>query len=152
MTRCRAYFLLDDFRPDDFLLEDLRPEDLRLEDLRPEDLRPEDLRPEDLRPEDLRPEDLRDDFLLDDFFFGTFAPDLRASERPIAIACLRLLTFLPLFPLLSVPRLRSCIARFTFDCAFFPYLAMTTLRVSLRDSSACISAGMREIGRSLMRA
>jgi hypothetical protein len=25
-----------------------------------------------------------------------------------------------------VPALRSCIARFTFDCAFFPYLARTT--------------------------
>ena len=35
-------------------------------------------------------------------FFGTFFPLLRASERPIAIACLRLLTFLPLRPLLSV--------------------------------------------------
>ena len=26
------------------------------------------------------------------FFFGTLAPFLRASERPIAIACLRLVT------------------------------------------------------------
>ena len=30
---------------------------------------------------------------------GTFAPFLRASERPIAIACLRLLTLPPLPPL-----------------------------------------------------
>src|ERR1041385_5246315 len=29
------------------------------------------------------------------FFLGTLAPFLRASERPIAIACLRLLTFPP---------------------------------------------------------
>src|SRR2546427_1958185 len=29
---------------------------------------------------------------------GTFAPALRASERPIAIACLRLVTFFPDFP------------------------------------------------------
>jgi hypothetical protein len=47
---------------------------------------------------------------LDDFFAGTFFPFWRASERPIAIACLRLVTFLPLRPLLSVPRLRLCIA------------------------------------------
>src|SRR5205814_9843259 len=56
-----------------------------------------------------------------DFFLGTFAPALRASDRPIAIACLRLLTVLPDRPLLSVPRLRSCIARFTFADAFLPY-------------------------------
>jgi hypothetical protein len=52
---------------------------------------------------------------------GTFAPLLRASDRPIAIACLRLVTFLPERPLRKVPALRSCIARFTFWAAFFPY-------------------------------
>ena len=46
---------------------------------------------------------------------GTFAPALRASERPIAIACLRLVTFFPDFPLRSVPFFRSSIAFFTFD-------------------------------------
>jgi hypothetical protein len=51
----------------------------------------------------------------DDFFAGTFAPAFRASDRPIAIACLRLVTFLPDRPLFSVPVLRSCIARLTFD-------------------------------------
>ena len=40
-----------------------------------------------------------------DRFFGTLAPFLRASERPIAIACFLLLTFLPDLPLLSVPAL-----------------------------------------------
>src|SRR5215831_7548139 len=50
-------------------------------------------------------------------FFGTFLPARRASDRPIAIACLRLFTFFPLRPLRSVPRLRSCIARFTFFAA-----------------------------------
>jgi len=54
-------------------------------------------------------EDLLED-LDDDFFFGTLAPDLRASERPIAIACLRLVTFFPDRPLFNVPFLRSCIA------------------------------------------
>jgi hypothetical protein len=56
---------------------------------------------------------------------GTLPPERRASDRPIAIACLRLVTFLPDLPLRSDPFLRSCIARFTFDCAFAPYLAMT---------------------------
>jgi hypothetical protein len=64
----------------------------------------------------------------DYFFFGTFAPALRASESPIAMACLRLVTFFPL-PLRSVPCFRSCIVFFTFACAVFPYLvAMIHLR------------------------
>jgi hypothetical protein len=50
--------------------------------------------------------------------FGTFAPERRASDKPIAIACLRLVTLRPERPLRSVPRLRSCIARFTFRDAF----------------------------------
>jgi hypothetical protein len=58
-----------------------------------------------------------------DFFFGTFAPFLRASERPIAIACLRLLTFAPL-PLFSVPDFLLFIALLTVLCAFLEYLAM----------------------------
>jgi hypothetical protein len=55
------------------------------------------------------------------YFFdlrGTFLPFLRASESPIAIACLRLFTFPPRPPLprFKVPRLRLCIARLTsFD-------------------------------------
>ena len=44
---------------------------------------------------------LRIVFFAEVFFFGTLAPALRASDNPIAIACLRLVTFLPL-PLLSV--------------------------------------------------
>jgi hypothetical protein len=52
---------------------------------------------------------------------GTFAPDLRASDRPIAIACLRLFTFLPDFPDLSLPRFISCIARPTLEEAFLLY-------------------------------
>src|SRR5580698_8704439 len=44
-------------------------------------------------------------------FFGTLAPAALASERPIAIACLRLVTFLPDLPLFKVPALRSFIAR-----------------------------------------
>jgi hypothetical protein len=43
----------------------------------------------------------------DDLRFGTLPPARRASDRPIAIACLRLVTFLPDRPLRKVPRLRS---------------------------------------------
>ena len=68
-----------------------------------------------------------DVFLLDDDFFGTLPPAFLASDSPIAIACLRLLTFFPERPLLSVPALRSCIAFLTLLCAFLPYLAMLGL-------------------------
>src|ERR1700690_1619093 len=53
------------------------------------------------------------------FFFGTFAPAFRASDRPIAIACLRLVTFSP-DELRNVPRLRSCIVFSTLSWVFFP--------------------------------
>jgi hypothetical protein len=39
----------------------------------------------------------------EDFLRGTFSPFCRASDKPIAIACLRLVTFLPERPLLSWP-------------------------------------------------
>jgi hypothetical protein len=45
---------------------------------------------------------------------GTFPPSRRASDSPMAMACLRLVTLRPELPLRSVPSLRSCIARFTF--------------------------------------
>src|SRR5207248_6303001 len=73
------------------------------------------------------------EFLRDHDFFrlgGTFAPAFRACDSPIAIACLRLLTFLPERPLLSVPRLRSRIACLTFRPAFLPYFAMTASPLS----------------------
>jgi hypothetical protein len=43
----------------------------------------------------------------------------------MAIACLRLVTFLPLLPLLSVPRLRLRIAPFTSFDALREYLRAT---------------------------
>jgi hypothetical protein len=67
---------------------------------------------------------LREDLRFLPFLRGTLAPARRASDKPMAIACLRLFTFLPERPLLSLPRLRSCIARFTFCRDFLPYLAM----------------------------
>jgi hypothetical protein len=48
------------------------------------------------------------------FLRGTLLPARRASDRPMAIACLRLRTFRPERPLLSCPRFISCIARRTF--------------------------------------
>src|SRR6185295_6581309 len=73
---------------------------------------------------------------------GTLPPARRASLRPIAIACLRLVTFLPERPDRSVPRLRSCIARSTFWLAFFPYFAISiillrTFRAELPKGAQC---------------
>jgi len=66
--------------------------------------------------------DFFDDFFFEDFFGGTFLPSRRASESPIAIACLRLLTLRPVRPLLKVPALRFFIARPTLADAFLEYL------------------------------
>jgi hypothetical protein len=66
-------------------------------------------------------EDHLDELFFDEDFLGTFAPSLRASERPIAMACLRLVTFLPLRPLFSVPRFISCISSRTFSPALGLY-------------------------------
>jgi len=49
----------------------------------------------------------------DAVFFGTFLPFFRASDSPIAMACFRLFTVLPLRPLLSLPLLRRRMARST---------------------------------------
>src|SRR5882757_2895537 len=83
-------------------------------------------------PTSCRPPNLNYDFFFDArallFFLrallrlgGTLAPAWRASESPIAMACLRLLTLRPERPLRSVPLLRSCIARETFFAALRPY-------------------------------
>jgi hypothetical protein len=70
-------------------------------------------------------------FLFFAAFFGTFFPSALASDKPMAIACLRLLTFLPDRPLFRVPALRFFIARATLADAFFEYLrAMTILPVA----------------------
>lgn len=65
---------------------------------------------------------------------GTLPPSRRASESPIAIACLGLVTFLPELPLRNVPRLRSCIALATLSDAFLPYLAMAASCGSKRNA------------------
>jgi hypothetical protein len=54
---------------------------------------------------------------------GTLSPSRRASDSAIAMACLRLVTFLCDPPLRSFPALRSSITFLTFACVFFPYFA-----------------------------
>ena len=54
------------------------------------------------------------------FLLGTFAPDFRASDKPIAIACLGFVTFWP-DPLFSLPALNAFISRSTLCDAFGPY-------------------------------
>jgi hypothetical protein len=66
-------------------------------------------------------------FLRAPFFFGIFAPDLRASDRPMAIACLRLFTRFPERPLLSLPRFISCMARLTLRLPLFLLVAVQVL-------------------------
>jgi hypothetical protein len=79
-----------------------------------------------LRDEPFRELLFREELFREELFRGTFAPFFRASDKPIAIACLRLVTFLPEPPLRSVPRLRSRITWRTLRCAFLPYLAIRT--------------------------
>src|SRR5262249_16144941 len=64
-------------------------------------------------------------FLLEEnhaaFFLGTLAPLRRASESPMAMACLRLFTLPPL-PDFSLPRFSLCISFSTLFCALGLYL------------------------------
>lgn len=59
-------------------------------------------------------------------FFGTLAPFSLASERPMAIACFRLVTFLP-EPDFKVPFFFRCRALFTRLPALFEYFAIAVL-------------------------
>ncbi len=80
-----------------------------------------------LRLEPLRLDALRlrlDPLREDDFRLGTRAPERRASESPIATACLRLLTGFRARPLFSLPRLYSCMALPTFFLELVLYFAM----------------------------
>jgi hypothetical protein len=71
--------------------------------------------------------DQRDACAAADFFFGTFLPARRASDKPIAMACFRLLTLLPERPLFNVPRSNSCIDFPTFlDAASLYFFSMTS--------------------------
>jgi hypothetical protein len=68
------------------------------------------------------------------FFFlrGTFAPFFLAFDRPIAIACFRLLA-LPFLPLRCVPFFVFLTAFFTSLFALAPYLAI--MNSSKRESA-----------------
>src|ERR1700761_1044481 len=63
-------------------------------------------------------------------FRGTFAPARRASERPMAMACLGLVTFLPDRPLRSVPCFISSMARSTLRPLALLYLRAITLSMA----------------------
>lgn len=70
------------------------------------------------------------------FCVGTFPPARRASDSPMAIACLRLVTFRPDPPLRSVHSCISCIVFSTLSWAVLPYLAMASPgRVCLGNTS-----------------
>jgi hypothetical protein len=56
-----------------------------------------------------------------DLFRGTFAPFLRASERPIAIACFLLFT-VPPFPFLPERRVPAFLRRIALPTLFFAAL------------------------------
>ena len=57
------------------------------------------------------------------FLAGTLAPFFLASDKPMAIACFRLVTFLPL-PDRRVPFFFLFIALFTMSVDFFEYFAI----------------------------
>lgn len=68
----------------------------------------------------------------DTYLRGTLAPFFRASDRPMAIACLRLLTRPP-FPDFKVPCFLQRMALLTLFPAAFPYRGMLALLRKLRS-------------------
>jgi hypothetical protein len=91
--------------------------------------------------------DLDRDLDREPFLRGTLAPFFLASERAIAIACLRLFTLPPRppLPLRSVPRFRRRIALSTLLLAPLLYF----LRLDLRDDD--FFAAMRSSIQSRMK-
>ncbi len=78
-------------------------------------------------------------------------PERRASDKPIAMACLRLRTFLPERPERSVPCFISCMVLSTFSLAFFPYLREPRRADVLRDEllrAEVLRAVLREVLRA----
>lgn len=76
--------------------------------------------------------------------FGTFLPSLRASFRPMAIACLRLCTFFPERPDLSVPACFSCIALCTFSEAPRLYVRLDLAFAIQRRQASCTPPALGE--------
>jgi hypothetical protein len=121
--RAELFFAAERFRVD-FFAVDLRVDDLRAEDFRAVDFLADDFFAVDFFAVDFfAAERLRVDFFAPVRLLGTFAPFSRASERPIAIACLRLETLppWPALPRFSVPLLRRRIALSTDLPAALPY-------------------------------
>jgi len=93
------------------------------------------------------------------FVFGTLAPVLRASDNPMAMACLRLVTVLPERPLFSVPPWRFFIARPTFLAAVvesflvFAFFAMCRflMGVWMAADQAAYTLGTRDTVKWLRR-
>jgi hypothetical protein len=109
-------------------------------DLRDDDLLDADFLVVDFFDEDFFALDFFElDFFEEDFFDGTLPPSRRASDRPMAMACLRLFTFFPELPLFNVPRLRSCIAFSTLSDAFFPYFFDAICSSPFACSESCAS-------------
>jgi hypothetical protein len=79
---------------------------------------------------------------------GTFFPARRASDSPMAIACLRDFTFLPERPLRRVPAFRSCMALATFALLALLYLRAidTSCKSALSKHTASISHSARGAG------
>jgi len=77
--------------------------------------------------DDLDDLDDREDLDLDDLL-GTLLPAPRASERPIAIACLRLFTLFPDRPDLSLPRFIFVHSAANFLRCFASVLPSATFR------------------------
>lgn len=76
---------------------------------------------------------------------GIRAPLRRASERPIAIACLRLVTFFLDRPLLRVPRLYS---RMTLVILRFPrvFVRLVGIQNSIKNNNSTFISSIRLYG------
>jgi hypothetical protein len=108
----------------------------------------------DLRPDLFLPLFLEDFFELFFalFFGGTFFPSRLASDKPIAIACFRLVTFLPDPPLRRVPCLRFFIARPTLADAFLEYFRAITLLPFKNETSSMLRQKFHQRSRAINRA
>jgi hypothetical protein len=133
----RNYFFFADFfdEEDFFAVERVAVDFFEVLDFFDEDFFALDFFAEDLVDDDFFDED----FFEEDFFAGTFPPSRRASDNPMAMACLRLVTFLPEPPLFNFPRFISCMFSSTLSDAFFPYL----LAIQKASCTARCASGVR---------
>ena len=78
-------------------------------------------------------------FAEDFFGGGTLPPAARASDNPMAMACLRLVTFVPDFPLFSVPAFISFMTLSIFSVAFLPYRPAMSFSFAWKDSTVALT-------------